>query len=112
MPADDFFVGPMVTAIAAGRLRQRDPLSGLAAAAHRRRAFFEVNARRSDFAFVCAAAQVALDDDGRCIDVALGIGGVGDRPLRLDVSSLVGTELDDGVGRRTRSMPRWPISRR
>jgi CO/xanthine dehydrogenase FAD-binding subunit len=56
--------------------------------------FFEISARRSDFAFVAAAAQVALDEEGRCLDAALGVGGVGDRPLRLDVSSLVGTELD------------------
>ena len=26
--------------------------------------FLEISARRSDFAFVAAAAQVALDDDG------------------------------------------------
>jgi CO/xanthine dehydrogenase FAD-binding subunit len=56
--------------------------------------FFEISARRSDFAFVAAAAQVALDEEGRCLDAALGVGGVGDRPLPLDVSSLVGTELD------------------
>ena len=41
-----------------------------------------------------AAAQVALDEEGRCLDIALGLGGVGDRPLRLDMSSLVGTRLD------------------
>ena len=56
--------------------------------------FFEISARKSDFAFVAAAAQVALDDDGHCLEVALGVGGVGDRPLRLDISSLVGTRLD------------------
>ena len=56
--------------------------------------FFEISARRSDFAFVAAAAQVALDDDGSCVEIALGVGGVGDRPLRLDMSSLVGTKLD------------------
>jgi CO/xanthine dehydrogenase FAD-binding subunit len=56
--------------------------------------FFEISARRSDFAFVAAAAQIALDDEDRCIEIALGVGGVGDRPLRLDVSSLRGTKLD------------------
>jgi CO/xanthine dehydrogenase FAD-binding subunit len=55
--------------------------------------FFEISARRSDFAFVAAAAQVALDDQDRCIEVAFGVGGVGERPLRLDVSSLKGTKL-------------------
>src|SRR5690606_1467995 len=56
--------------------------------------FHEINARKSDFAFVAAAAQVALDDDGKCLDVALGIGGVGDRPVRLDLSHLVGSRLE------------------
>jgi len=93
MPADDFFIGPMLTTIGQGECVSAirfpvwpQPRIGVG--------FFEISARRSDFAFVAAAAQVALDDDGRCLDAALGVGGVGDRPLRLDVSSLVGTELD------------------
>jgi CO/xanthine dehydrogenase FAD-binding subunit len=93
MPADDFFIGPMLTAIGHG-----DCVSAIRFPVwpHKRVGvgFFEISARRSDFAFVAAAAQVALDEDGRCLDVALGVGGVGDRPLRLDVSSLVGTKLD------------------
>jgi CO/xanthine dehydrogenase FAD-binding subunit len=93
MPADDFFIGPMLTTIGQGECVSaiRFPVWP-----HRRIGvgFFEISARRSDFAFVAAAAQVALDDAGRCLEVALGVGGVGDRPLRLDVSSLVGTELD------------------
>jgi CO/xanthine dehydrogenase FAD-binding subunit len=93
MPADDFFTGPMETAI-----RQGECISAIKFPVwpHRRvgAGFAEVSARRSDFAFVAAAAQVALDDQGRCLDVALGIGGVGDRPMRLDVGSLIGTMLD------------------
>jgi CO/xanthine dehydrogenase FAD-binding subunit len=93
MPADDFFIGPMLTAINPGECVSaiRFPVWP-----HQRvgTGFFEISARRSDFAFVAAAAQVALDDDGRCIEVAVGVGGVGDRPLRLDVSSLLGGELD------------------
>ena len=93
MPADDFFIGPMLTTIGQGECISaiRFPVWP-----HQRIGvgFFEISARRSDFAFVAAAAQVALGDDGRCLDVALGVGGVGDRPLRLEVSSLVGTELD------------------
>jgi CO/xanthine dehydrogenase FAD-binding subunit len=92
-PADDFFIGPMLTTIGQG-----DCVSAVRFPVwpHKRIGvgFFEISARRSDFAFVAAAAQVAIDDEGRCIEVALGVGGVGDRPLRLDVSSLVGTELD------------------
>jgi CO/xanthine dehydrogenase FAD-binding subunit len=93
MPANDFFIGPMLTSIGQGECvrairflvwpQQRIGVG-----------FFEISARRSDFAFVAASAQVALDDDGRCLDVALGLGGVADRPLRLDVSALICTRLD------------------
>jgi CO/xanthine dehydrogenase FAD-binding subunit len=92
-PADDFFIGPMLTSISPAECisairfpvwsQQRIGVG-----------FFEISARKSDFAFVAAAAQVALDDDGRCLEAVLGVGGVGDRPLRLDVSSLAGTMLD------------------
>jgi len=91
--ADDFFMEPMVTALRHGECVSavRFPVWS-----HKRVGvgFFEISARQSDFAFVSAAAQVALDEEGRCIDVALGLGGVGDRPLRLDVSSLVATDLN------------------
>ena len=94
MPAEDFFIGPMVTSIEQGQCVRaiRFPVWP-----HRRIGvgFFEVSSRRSDFAFVAAAAQIALDGEGRCLDIALGLGGVADRPLRLDMSTLVGTALDD-----------------
>jgi CO/xanthine dehydrogenase FAD-binding subunit len=93
LPANDFFTGPMETA-----LRQGECVSAIKFPIWRHRrvgaGFAEISARRSDFAFVAAAAQVALDDHGRCLDLALGIGGVGDRPLRLDVGSLVGSMLE------------------
>jgi CO/xanthine dehydrogenase FAD-binding subunit len=93
MPADDFFIGPMLTTIGQGECISaiRFPVWRHARIGT---GFFEISARRSDFAFVAAAAQVALDDDDRCVDVALGVGGAGDRPLRLDVSRLNGTKLD------------------
>lgn len=91
--ADDFIVGPMQTTIGQG-----DCINAIRFPVwpHRRIGvgFFEISARRSDFAFVAAATQVALDEEGRCLDVTLGVGGLGDRPLRLDVSSLNGTKLD------------------
>jgi CO/xanthine dehydrogenase FAD-binding subunit len=93
MPSDDFFIGPMLTTIGQGEC-----ISAIRFPVWRHQrigtGFFEISARKSDFAFVAAAAQVALDDEGRCLEVALGVGGVGDRPLRLDVSALVGTMLD------------------
>lgn len=97
MAAEDFFIGPMVTSIDQGQCVSAIrfpvwsyPCIGVG--------FFEVSSRRSDFAFVSAAAQVALDEDGRCLEIALGLGGVADRPLRLDMSSLVGTALDAASG--------------
>jgi CO/xanthine dehydrogenase FAD-binding subunit len=91
--ADDFFVAPMVTSIGQGQCVSaiRFPVWP-----HQRigTGFFEISARRSDFAFVAAAAQVALDDEDRCLEIALGLGGVCDRPARLDVSSLIGMKLD------------------
>src|SRR5258708_4248795 len=93
VPAHDFFIGAMLTTLEQGECVRaiRFPVwpHGCIGVG-----FFEISARRSDFAFVAAAAQVALDGEDRCIEVALGIGGVGERPLRLDVSSLKGTKLD------------------
>ena len=93
MPADDFFIGPMLTAVMPG-----DCVTAVRFPIWRHvqlgTGFHEVSARQSDFAFVAAAAQVALDDSGQCIDAALGIGGVGDRAVRLDVSGLIGGSLD------------------
>jgi CO/xanthine dehydrogenase FAD-binding subunit len=91
--ADDFFVGPMLTAIrpAACVTQIRFPVWS-----HGRVGvgFHEVSTRRSDFALVSAAAQVALNDAGRCVDVTVGVGGAGDRPVRLEVSSLRLSALD------------------
>lgn len=91
--ADGFFIGPMLTTIGQGEC-----ISAIRFPVWQRKrigtGFFEISARKSDFAFVAAAAQVALDEDGNCVEVVLGVGGVGDRALRLEVSSLVGTKLD------------------
>jgi CO/xanthine dehydrogenase FAD-binding subunit len=93
VPADDFFKGAMLTA-----MEQGDCVRAVRFPVWPQRrigtGFLEISARRSDFAFVAAAAQVALDDDDRCTELALGVGGLSDRPLRLDVSSLKGTRLD------------------
>ena len=89
MPADEFFIGPMLTSVMPGDCvcAVRFPVW-----AHKRvgTGFHEVSARQSDFAFVAAAAQVALDDAGRCVEATLGLGGVGDRAIRIDVAPLIG----------------------
>jgi CO/xanthine dehydrogenase FAD-binding subunit len=79
--AADFFVGPMMTALPGGAclLRIAFPLwDGRIGSG-----FQEVSARRSDFAFASAAAQVALDPDGACRRAAIAIGAATDVPVRL-----------------------------
>jgi CO/xanthine dehydrogenase FAD-binding subunit len=92
VPADEFFIGAMVTSVMPGDCVRAvrfpvwsQPRVGTG--------FHEVSARQSDFAFVAAAAQVALDEDGRCLDAVLGLGGVGDRAERIDVSGLIGEDV-------------------
>lgn len=96
--ADAFFLGPMVTALPQGCLLAEirlpvwpQPRVGVG--------FHEVNARHSDFAFVCAAAQIAVDDGGKCSACALGIGGLGEYPIRLKQAetALVGSALEDAA---------------
>lgn len=88
--AAEFFIGPMLTTIPdAACLRQaRFPIWEEIRVGT---GFQEISARRSDFAFASAAAQIALSEDGSCIRAALGIGGVSDIPEKVDVSSLLGT---------------------
>jgi CO/xanthine dehydrogenase FAD-binding subunit len=94
--ASEFFLGPMVTAIPHGALLTATrfpvwPQQRIGTGFH------EVNARHSDFAFVCAAAQIALDDAGRCTACAIGIGGLGEYPVRLDdaAQALIGSDIGD-----------------
>ena len=94
----DFFLGPMVTAIPHDALLTaiRFPVWPQQRIGT---GFHEVNARHSDFAFVCAAAQVALDEAGRCTACAIGIGGLGEYPVRLDQASkaLIGSDLGEAA---------------
>jgi len=96
--ASEFFVGPMVAAIPQGSLVREiripvwtQPRIGTG--------FHEVNARHSDFAFVCAAAQAGFDDDGRCIACAVGVGGLGEYPIALKeaAAALIETTLDEAA---------------
>jgi CO/xanthine dehydrogenase FAD-binding subunit len=96
LPAAQFFTGPMTTALSFSACLTgvrfpvwRDARIGVG--------FHEVNARRSDFAFAAAAAQIALDDDGACARLALGVGAVTAVPRRLDAleQMLQGTRVED-----------------
>jgi len=94
--AGEFYLGPMITALADDGIvtEVRFPAwdSGRVGTG-----FHEISARSSDFAFVAAAAQVALDAGGCCTALAVGIGGAGDTPVRLEALSeaLVGSHLGE-----------------
>ena len=96
MPATEFYLGPMITA-APERAILTQIRWPVWAEGRIGTGFHEVSARRSDFAFVAAAAQVALDAEGRCTRVAVGIGGAGDTPVRLGphLEALVGSRLEE-----------------
>jgi carbon-monoxide dehydrogenase medium subunit len=93
--ARDFFVAAMVTALPSSAC-----LTGVKVPVWQGErigtGFQEVNARRSDFAFVSSAVQVQLDADGKCKRIAIGVGAATDFPMRLDSAEqqLTGTTLD------------------
>jgi CO/xanthine dehydrogenase FAD-binding subunit len=96
LAARDFFAGLMTTSLPEGACLTavRFPLW------HGERVgvgFHEVNARRSDFAFVAAAAQVDLDNDGTCKRIVIGVGAATDSPIRLEGAEqqLTGGTLDE-----------------
>jgi len=96
LEAEKFFAGPMATS-----MRPDECLEEIQWPIWPERqtgsAFTEIAIRHGDFAIVAAAAQVALDADGRCVRAALGLGGVAGTPLAFPkiAARLVGTKLDD-----------------
>jgi CO/xanthine dehydrogenase FAD-binding subunit len=96
--AADFFTGAMSTA-----LRPDECLEEVSwpvwPGKHVGSAFEEHSIRHGDFAIVAAAAQVALDADGRCTRAAFGLGGVGLAPLAFPQigARLAGTRLEDST---------------
>ena len=100
LSAREFFLAPMITAIApeqcladirfpVWRSGAKDTLRGCA--------FEEVSVRHGDFALVSACTQLELDADGRCLRLELGIGGAAPVPLALPEIGvqLRGARLDD-----------------
>jgi CO/xanthine dehydrogenase FAD-binding subunit len=94
--ARDFFAGLMMTNLPAGACLTtvtfpiwHGEKTGVG--------FHEVNARRSDFAFAAAAVQIALDGDGKCERIVVGVGAATDSPLRLEAveKELAGGKLDE-----------------
>jgi CO/xanthine dehydrogenase FAD-binding subunit len=94
VPADEFFLDAMTTALEPGSCVKevRFPVWSRGRVGV---GFHEISARKSDFAYASAAAQIALGDDGKCIEIALGLGGVGDRPLRVPLEGVIGERPAD-----------------
>ena len=91
--AEDFFLGPMMTGLPAAGM-----LTAIRFPAWRGRvgtAFLEVSPRQGDFAFASAAVQVALNPDGTCARIAIGVGAATERPRRLTAAeqALTGARL-------------------
>jgi CO/xanthine dehydrogenase FAD-binding subunit len=77
----EFFLAPLVTALAPDQciVRVSFPIWHGAVGS----SFHEVSPRRGDFAMVSAAAQIALDENGKCVRAAVGLGGVAATPIRV-----------------------------
>jgi CO/xanthine dehydrogenase FAD-binding subunit len=92
LPADDFFLGAMSTALEPGfcvkELRFPVWPKGRLGVG-----FHEISARKSDFAYASAAVQLAADDDDKCLNIVLGLGGLSDRPVRISLDSIIGKDL-------------------
>ena len=95
LPAASFFEGAMTTAV-----RPDECVAEIQWPVWREKktgsAFTEISRRHGDFAIVAAAAQVAVDDDGRCTRAAFGVGGAAPTPAAFPelAKRLVGTRLE------------------
>jgi CO/xanthine dehydrogenase FAD-binding subunit len=92
--ASEFYLGPTITTLPAGAC-----LTSVRFPVWKGRVgigFQEVSARRSDFAFAAAAAQVELTETGNCARIVLGLGGITDTAVRLDEAegALIDTPLE------------------
>jgi CO/xanthine dehydrogenase FAD-binding subunit len=92
VPARAFFTGALTTVREADELLvaiewPRAPTD----AGH---AFEEIAQRHGDFAIAAAACEISLDEGGRIARLALGLGGVADRPVAADTAAFAGRPAD------------------
>lgn len=95
--AREFFVGALTTA------RQPDELvvaiDWPRAPHDAGHAFEEIAQRHGDFAIAAAACTLRLDARGGIASLALGLGGVEDRPITVDTMEFVGRPADAGTAK-------------
>ena len=93
LPAEQLYVGPYRTSLAADEMivSTRWPL----ARPGEGRAFAELAQRHGDFTLACAACMVSVSD-GEVVDARVGVGAVADRPLLVDeaAQTLIGRPAD------------------
>ncbi|MFC3674884.1 FAD binding domain-containing protein [Ferrovibrio xuzhouensis] len=97
VPAEEFFLGPMVTALEPDECLTEIRIPVWRDEGGAGCGFQEISPRRSDFALASAAAQLVMGADGICRRAAAGIGGAGATPMRVDEAAdlLVGTAVED-----------------
>ncbi len=95
LPATEFFEGALTTRRAPDELITA--LRWPAAPAGAGCAFEEIAQRRGDFAIAAAAALAALAPDGTLRALRFGLGGVEERPLRVDTAGAIGAPADAGT---------------
>lgn len=95
MPASEFFLSPMVTALGETEMlvSMKWPVwdgPGLVTV------FDEIAMRHGDFAMASVACQLQFNDEGICQRAALGVGGVHGTPLAFPelAAQLVGHRID------------------
>jgi 2-furoyl-CoA dehydrogenase FAD binding subunit len=92
VPARAFFTGALTT------VRRPDEMivaiDWPRAAADAGHAFEEIAQRHGDFAIAAAACELRLDGEGRISALALGLGGVEDRPIVVATGTFLGRAAD------------------
>jgi carbon-monoxide dehydrogenase medium subunit len=98
--ADEFFIAPLITALAADEIIVDIRLP--AWPAQRRWGFQEFSRRRGDFAMAAAAVFYDVNEAGEARNTHIGAIGVGDRPVRLTAAEaeVNGRLVDQAVAER------------
>lgn len=95
VPAAEFYLGLMATALMPGELLTAVELPP--PGERTGHAFVEMARRHGDYAIVGVAATVALDGEGACSDARVGLLSVGETPLRFDLERLRGETPNDDL---------------